>query len=195
MSGLVKTQLLCVHSSSPVYLLPAVWPKPGWPLSTRDRTHLQDGQGKVCCSLHDLFWCFYAFSTLWPIIWVSNGIEPINSSDRCGLGWAMHKSVLMKTNIVFLVFVAYCAVCLSFTVNYMLKMLEKIKIKIYGTSQTFGTLVSLTSVNVQLLLLSNIPANKIIFLLSFPVDLNGLIYSSASSLVIPVKLPVGANIS
>eukprot|EP00063_Salmo_salar_P093638 XP_014068473.1 PREDICTED: ubiquitin-conjugating enzyme E2 D2 isoform X1 [Salmo salar] len=33
--------------SSPVNLLSAVRPKPGRPLSTGDRPHLQDGQGKV----------------------------------------------------------------------------------------------------------------------------------------------------
>lgn len=38
--------ILCV-SSPPVHLLSAVWPKPGWPISTWDRPHLQDGQGKV----------------------------------------------------------------------------------------------------------------------------------------------------
>lgn len=44
--------LLC---SSPVHLLPAVWPQSGRPLSTWDRPHLQDWQGKVSvvlCSVH-----------------------------------------------------------------------------------------------------------------------------------------------
>lgn len=45
--------------SSPVYLLPAVWPEPGRPLSTRDRPHLQDWQGKV-----RLFVFFTNFLTL-----------------------------------------------------------------------------------------------------------------------------------
>lgn len=33
--------------SSPLHLLPAVWPQSGRPLSTWDRPHLQDWQGKV----------------------------------------------------------------------------------------------------------------------------------------------------
>lgn len=46
--GYLQALLLiwCV-SSPPVHLLSPVWPKPGWPISTWDRPHLQDGQGKV----------------------------------------------------------------------------------------------------------------------------------------------------
>lgn len=36
-----------LHFSSPVYLLSAVWPQSGRPLSTGDCPHLQDWQGKV----------------------------------------------------------------------------------------------------------------------------------------------------
>lgn len=69
--------LCLVHSSPPVHLLSAVRPKPGWPISTRDRPHLQDWQGKVSFMFSALFICimscFYAL-----IVVVRHSTDPTN---------------------------------------------------------------------------------------------------------------------